>query len=208
MKTRFTLGILTVSVLIVGAAIGLWWRNQPEPNVNIYEPVPCIYADTITQTTAVPDWVTQTQLPSRSIDQEKLSPYEPLEEFTVDGQPVAWQTKNGVVVVDNRVFSDLQFIDVSGFSGDVTPTVIGQVMEVDLKEEEWRKLLEFLLKSHLIRTYAHLEADVCLDEENNTDTAYFGHFSGAHRYCTSDCYEKPLEFTFSVDKQTGNITIR
>lgn len=209
MKTRFTLGVVAVVVALIGLALVLWWKYQPEPNVNVYEPIGCIYSTTITQTTAVPDWITENQLKARSIDQAKFTPYQPLQDLTLDGQPIAWQTSNGTVV-DNEIFSDLQFVDVIGFAGDLTPTptVIGQITETDLKDDEWRTVVKFLLKSHVIRTYVHLESDVCLDQESNETKIYTAHFSGVHRYCTNDCYEDPYEFTLAVDKQTGNITIQ
>lgn len=207
MKTRFTIGIVTVVVALIGLALGLWWKYQPEPSVN-FEPVRCIYSDTILSGTAVPNWTTETRLEARKIDEEKFTPYEPLQELTVDEQPLAWTTGGGKVVVDDEIFSDLQFIDVIGFGGDSAPTVIGQVMETDLKDEEWRTLLEFLTKSHVVRTYVHLESELCLVEENNTETEYQAHFTAVHRYCTNDCYEDPFEFTVVVDKQSGDITLQ
>lgn len=208
MKTRFTIGVAITIVVLIGLALGLWWKFQPEPNVNIYEPMGCLYSDTITSTTAVPDWTTQTKLEARSIDTEKFSPYTPLEDLTLDDQPLAWETTSGKVVVDNEIFSDLQFVDVTGFTGELVPFVIGQLTETDLKDDEWRTVLEFLLKSHVIKTYAHLEAEVCLAEEVNSDTEYSAYFSAVHRYCTSDCYEVPYAFTVKVNKQTGNISIQ
>lgn len=208
MKTRFTIGIAVTLLVLIGLALGLWWKFQPEPNVNIYEPIGCMYSETITEVTAVPDWTTQTRLEARSIDKEKFSPYTPLENVTLDDQPLAWETTSGKVVVDNEIFSDLQFVDVTGFTGDLIPFVIGQVTETDLKDEEWRTVLEFLLKSHVIKTYVHLEAEVCLAEEVNSDTEYSAYFSAVHRYCTSDCYEEPYAFTVKVNKQTGNISIQ
>lgn len=208
MKNRLILGMGIVVAVVFGVLAAIWWKMQLEPNVNIYEPIGCMYSITITENTAVPDWITETHLKSQRIDQEKLIPYEPLGDMTLDGQPIAWQKANGNVVMDNKIFSDLQFIDVTGFAGDLTPTVIGQITETDLTDDEWRTVLEFLLKSHVIRTYVHLEADLCLDQESNEAESYLAHFTGVHRYCTSECYEKPFEFTLSVDKQSGNISIQ
>lgn len=207
MKTRWAIVIILLSSLLMGAATFFWWQQQSEPMVN-FEPMRCIYSDTIEDDTAVPDWTTDNSIQARSIDPEKFSPYAPLQELTLDDQPLLWERDSGQVVLDNEIFSDLQFVDVTGFSGETIPTVVGQITETDLTDEEWRTVLEFLLKSHLIRTYVHLESELCLDQETNSETAYTTHFTAVHRYCTSDCYEKPFEFTVTVDKQTKKINVQ
>lgn len=209
MKTRFIIGSIVVAILIIGAFLLFWWNNQPEPEVNI-EPIPmkCIYSETISNGTAVPNWTTESVIEAKRIDEDKMNPFEPLQSLTLDDQPLAWTTASNKVVVNNEIFSDLRFIKVTGFMGDAAPTVIGQITETDLEDAEWRTVLEFLLKSHIVKTYAHLESELCLEEEVNSDEEYKAHFSGVHRYCTNDCYEKPLDFSVIVDKKTKNITVQ
>lgn len=194
-------------VVLTGMALVLWWKQPEEPIINS-TPMTCISSVTINDSTAIPSWTTQTVIPAQSKRDEKLTPYEPLANLKFDNQPLALQTQDGSVVVDNEIFSDLQTADVANYSGDFPPTIIGQITETDLTQEEWRSLVDFLLKSHIIRTYAHLESELCLDEEDNSDTVYIAHFSGVHRYCTNDCYEQPLNFTLQVDKNSGTISVQ
>lgn len=211
MKTRFTLAIIILLIFLTAGATVVWWYAQPQPVNNEelanFQPMTCLYSTTITSSTAVPNWTTETVLQARSIDKSNFTPYEPLEDLNIDGQSIAWVNKKGMVVVDNEIFSDLRFVDVSGFTGDLVPMVVGQMTETDLKDEEWRTVLEFLLNSHVIKTYAHLESELCLDQEENTESAYVAHFKAVHRYCTSDCYEVPYEFTLQVNKQTKEISV-
>lgn len=207
MKAWLTVGGVVLPVVLIGTALVLWWKQPEEPILNS-TPMSCINRFTINDSTAIPSWTTQTVIPAQSKRDEKLIPYEPLASFKFDEQPLALQTQDGTVVVDNEIFSDLQTVDVANYSGDFPPTIIGQITETDLTQEEWRILVDFLLKSHIIRTYAHLESELCMDEEVSSDSEYTAHFSGVHRYCTNDCYEQPLDFTLQVDKQSRSISVQ
>jgi hypothetical protein len=53
----------------------------------------------------------------------------------------------------------------------------------------------------------HLEAELCLVNEKNSESSYSAHFNGTHIYYTNKRNERSLSFTVLVEKGTGIMTL-
>ena len=110
------------------------------------------------------------------------------------------------VAVNDQVFSDLKRGDAAR-KADEKDQNIGFIKEKALGLYNPRELVQFLLESHVIITYWHIESKLTLkDEEENRDL-YKARFTGNHIYFTNKKNVSPLDFTVSIDKKTGEIRV-
>ena len=110
------------------------------------------------------------------------------------------------VAVNSRYFSDLR-------RGDATRLGMGQAHRVGVFRDltfarlKPRDLVMFLVKSQLIETYWHLEAQLKMLREEDRPDAYQAWFHGVHTYFTNDQHDETFAFTVTVDKKTGEMTL-
>jgi hypothetical protein len=206
-RSELVLG-LTFLILLAGAvAFGYVHYSPATPQTTAYQS--CIYHDTIDESNALTNWkVNQTQ-DTATITIDRFNVFTPLEEWTINDQPLAWyNSQDNATVLDDRVFGTLTPVDVTNFGPDTPPITVGQLKSTaTIQDSDWQKIVLFLVESHIIKTYVHLESDVCLDQATNTPQLYSAHFTGQHTYCTNDCYTKDLNFTVKIDKSTLEITV-
>lgn len=70
-----------------------------------------------------------------------------------------------------------------------------------------RDVARFLVASELVRTYAHLEARLCLHAEENVKDRYVAHFRGEHTYFTSKRHQDRYAFRIELSRTTGEISV-
>lgn len=172
--------------------------NNPTPKP-VQLPNKCEWQQTITETTAIPSWQTYNTIPAVTIADEL---YDPI----AAGSPFLWYDANkSAVLLDDRYFTDFTTVDATNVSAE--PIVITTVSPEIYTVMTPRELVIALIETHLIRTYAQLEADVCLTAQEETKAgANVFHFSAVHRYCTNDCYEKEYSFRVII-AATGKISV-
>lgn len=106
------------------------------------------------------------------------------------------------VVVNNTYFSDLTTVDATDTSERrMIGTYIGPESHTP------KNVIISLIKSQVISTYWHLQADLCLTQEDDTDSVYRAHFNGSHEYCTNECITEDYEFIIEYDKESGDILL-
>ena len=132
------------------------------------------------------------------------TPVKATAQFTVDGAPMLFFTQDGSqAVVDSRVFSDLTVVDVTALSAGAVAKVGTFLARGKLGH---RALLEFLVRSDVIRTWAHLESEVCLTAESEGDPIWRAEFTGEHTYFTNRENHGALAFVVEVAGD-GTITV-
>ena len=108
------------------------------------------------------------------------------------------------VVLNTKYLGDIQKTDAIRLP---KIAIIGTYTDLLQKDKWYRRITEFLLKSWLIETYGHVSADICLIEEEETNTIYIAHFDAIHHYCTSECIDEPYAFSIMLDKKSNTITL-
>jgi hypothetical protein len=109
--------------------------------------------------------------------------------------PVFWfSADRRDVVVDRAFSSDLTVVD-------LTRLQAGERFEVGtlapaLREAPGREVLALLLRADVLRSYAHLEGTVCLDEEQADAGGYRAALHGEHVFFTSKKNVRPFAFGF------------
>lgn len=129
-----------------------------------------------------------------------------LDRYTVDGEPLlAIDRKNRRVIVNEKHLSDIERPDATRLGSDER-FVVGTVKTKALLSRP-RDLTRFLVESELIQTYAHLESELSLVEEDDGSKLYRATLTGRHVYYTNEANEGPLSFVVEIDKKTGTVTI-
>lgn len=135
-----------------------------------------------------------------------LQIHEPLAEFHTGGHPwLAIDARGRRVVVDAARFSDLQRPDATRLQPGER-VAMGEVRDPDLLQEPLR-LGEFLLRSHLIETVAHLHAEVALQQLADQGNLLHLEYRGHHVYFTSERNVRPLAFALHIDLTSGALEV-
>jgi len=141
---------------------------------------------------------------SADIDPETMTPVAAVQAIEVAGEPVFWWTaKKDAAMVDADIAGSLK-------SKDAFVLRPGErfelgTLEVDaagrLDGIQW---LELLSRAHVIGTYAHLEATLCVERQvgaPGTDDGYRAFVRAQHVYYTNERNEDAYAFTFGVDPE-------
>lgn len=135
-----------------------------------------------------------------------LQAHEPLAEFHTEARPwLAIDPRGRRVVVDAARFSDLQRPDATRLQPGER-VAMGQVRDPDLLKTPLR-LGEFLLRSHLIETVAHLHAEVALQHMSDQGGVLHLDYRGHHVYFTSERNVRPLAFALHIDLTSGALAV-
>lgn len=110
------------------------------------------------------------------------------------------------VAVNERWFSDI-------VRGDATRLAKGQEHRLgEFRDRAFqrlkpRDLVLFLLRSQLIETYWHLEAELTMTGEEDLPDSYRAAFRGVHAYFTDTREESAYAFSVVIDRRTGVMTL-
>jgi len=172
-----------------------------ETNTNTIAWSECILQQTIDNQTAIPHWSELDVIPAAATYGEL---YEPI----AAGSPFVWyDALADRALLDDRYLTDFTTVDVTNIYLAEEPIPLTTVASDIFSIVTPRELVMLLIETHLIQTYAHLNADICLTAEEDTPAGdYSVHFSAVHRYCTNDCYEEDYTFTVTIDA-TGQISV-
>lgn len=110
------------------------------------------------------------------------------------------------VVINSLYFSDLLKADGTRREPGDTQ-VIGYFKDLGFKRLSPRQLTLFLIESQIIQTYWHVEAELSLFSEEETEDLYSAQFKGQHIYFTNERNASPLDFTVHIDKRNGEMTV-
>lgn len=110
------------------------------------------------------------------------------------------------VAVNSRYFSDLHRGDATRLGMGQTH-VLGKFLDLTFTRLKPSELVMFLLKSQVIETYWHLEAELRLLRIEDSPAAYRALFHGVHTYFTNDRNEQSFAFVVAIDKKTGEMTL-
>lgn len=114
--------------------------------------------------------------------------------------------KNKFITVEKTFFSDLKKADATRLKvGE--KQVIGRINLNVLKSIDYRTLSCFLIESHIITTFWHIESNLCMIKEENLDASYKAVFTGEHIYFTNKKHKAALNFSVLIDKKTGEMSI-
>jgi hypothetical protein len=135
-----------------------------------------------------------------------LQAHEPLAEFHTEARPwLAIDPRGRRVVVDAARFGDLQRPDATRLQPGES-VAMGQVRDPELLKNPQR-LGEFLLRSHLIETVAHLHAEVALQHMADQGGVLQLDYRGHHVYFTSERCVRPLAFALQIDVASGALVV-
>jgi hypothetical protein len=119
-------------------------------------------------------------------------------QFQISGHPLLYFTEDRkAVVVDKRYFSDLAAIDVPGLPKGERK-VVGTATAEARAAMKGREILEFLVKTDVLRIYWHVEGEACLLTEDSSAGAYKAEIEGSHIYFTNHRNQKQFALTFEI----------
>ena len=110
------------------------------------------------------------------------------------------------IVINSLYFSDLLKADGTRREHDGTQ-VIGYFKDLGFKRLSPRQLTLFLIESQIIQTYWHIEAELSLFSEKDTEDIYSAQFKGQHIFFTNDRNTNELNFTVSIGKKNGRMEL-
>lgn len=143
---------------------------------------------------------------AENLEGSDFKPLPALGKYTVSGMVLIGRSeKLRRVAVEASVFSDLK-------RADVTRKIQGRLHIGTYRDTSFsiltpRVLAEFLIESHIIITYWHIESHVCLAGEKETASTYIAYYKGKHIYFTNSKNEGSLDFSVIIDKETGNMFV-
>lgn len=108
------------------------------------------------------------------------------------------------IVIDEDYFGTLSRVNVST-NNRQKKILLGKVTSKALNTFPPRAILEFLIEKHIIITYAHIGASLCLISEMQTPNEYTAVISGVHTYYTNKKNTGKIHFNFSIDFSTGQM---
>ncbi len=84
---------------------------------------------------------------------------------------------------------------------------VGEYKETDFNEFTPREVTRFLLKSNILSSYDHTHANLCLEEESDSDEEYRASYKATHYYYTNESNEETYKFEIALDKESGKIKL-
>lgn len=189
----------------------LWSEPEPTPvNTAVVIEETCLAERTISDATNfLTTWSWDGSLPALSAATATAYPdiKQNQEDYFIADQPLLlWDEATGTVGVNNAYFSELKFVDATTLTGQ--PFTVGTLNTAQLTDTELQQVMLFLMDTLVIRTYAHIDADVCLDNEIDSADQYLAHISAVHRFCTNSCDEAAYDFSVTINKATGQIVVQ
>jgi hypothetical protein len=134
------------------------------------------------------------RFPAARIQPKRDKPLQWLSDFTVNGVPVFWMSGNGKQpVVDNRVLSDLERVDIFSLSVGEQKAVGRALVPIDPVA-----LAVALIEAEVILTYVHIESKIRLDTQFQVKDTMELRFSGEHLYYTNEENRSPLAFMVKI----------
>lgn len=129
-----------------------------------------------------------------------------LADYRLAGQPwLAVEETRRRVVVLGRLFGPLTRPDVTCLPPGAR-RAIGVVRLPDLPGGA-AVLVRFLIRSQLVRTYGHLEAQLCLVREEERHGVHAACFTGHHTCYTQRREQNPLDFTLEIHLASGEMFV-
>lgn len=125
--------------------------------------------------------------------------------FGLEENITGFNVENGKLVVNKNYFSDLSIRRAN--YGNEQYEAIGTYKDLTFSEQLPRDVAISLLQSGVIKTYSHLDADICLTLETETEEYYALEFIGTEFLCTSECYSEDYSFSVTIDKENGDIIL-
>lgn len=110
------------------------------------------------------------------------------------------------IVLNSLYFSDLLKADGTRRESGGTQ-VIGYFKDLGFKRLSPRQLTLFLIESQIIQTYWHVEAELSLLSEEETEDLYSALFKGQHIFFTNERNTNELNFTVSIGIKDGRMEI-
>lgn len=109
-------------------------------------------------------------------------------------------------VLSSEYFSPLTRVDAVRMEpGQVKE--IGTLLNASANPLGFRDVALFLLESQIITTYWHIESRLCMVSENDSRDLYKAHFRGVHVYYTNKYNEEKLDFSISINKNSGRMLL-
>lgn len=114
-----------------------------------------------------------------------------------------WTFSKGTALADPSEWTDLAPADATALTA---PVVVGVASVVVRKATPPRQLVEMLLRSLTIRTFVHVEAEVCLESEQENAAQYVATFRATHTFYTQKKNVQPYRFSVTLDHTSGVVT--
>ncbi len=134
-------------------------------------------------------------------------PVKALLPYAVHGNPLMFVLEDtGEAVVNAKYFSELCRVDATLIEPG-RKKEIGRFLHASPSPALLRDIALFLLGSQIINTYWHVESQLCLAVETDSDDIYKASFSGIHKFYTNKYNEEKLNFSVTIDKRTGAIEL-
>jgi hypothetical protein len=89
----------------------------------------------------------------------------------------------------------------------LTKFEVGEYKQTNFEEFSPREVTQFLLKSNILNSYWHTDADLCLEKEEDTADEYRASYKATHYYYTNESNEETYKFEIALDKESGKIKL-
>lgn len=149
-------------------------------------------------------------LKADAIDGKLFTPLQSLRKYNIGGAPLLGKSmERRRVVINKRFFSDIERGDATRMKvGDKeAPAVMGKILNRSFKSLKPRDLALFLVEAEIVVTYWHIESNLCLFKEEDSDGIYTAYFKGSHTYYTNERNDPHIEFGIRIDKKSGELSL-
>jgi hypothetical protein len=130
--------------------------------------------------------------------------------FTWLDRPVLWfaPDREQVVLRSDAFLTDFSAIDATSLAPTgAEGVVLGKAAPDFVAALGPQRFAEFLMRSELIRIYAHIGGWVCLQAESQGAEGWVGEYRGEHTYFTNDEQHGSIAFSVRIAAD-GTITVR
>ncbi len=123
-----------------------------------------------------------------------------------DSDPVLFESREEKkIYIDEAYFSDLVRVDLTGLQEE--SYTVGTYKKINEDSSKPAEVVDFLLESNILKSYRHLNSDMCLVTEEDNEESYVAKFDATHYYCTNGCHEADYQFSVHINQSSGEIRV-
>lgn len=129
-----------------------------------------------------------------------------LKTYLYRGKPLlAIDRKRRKVFVNGEVFGKVHRPDATRLAAGESVTI--GILRKPQAFADMAVLAEFLLRAQIVRTYAHLRAELTQTAQRETSATYLAEYQGLHEYYTNARHSVPIRFAIVVNRNSGEMKV-
>jgi hypothetical protein len=118
---------------------------------------------------------------------------------------LVWHSDDGKqAFVNAEFFSDVNRIHLTRLD---SRREVGIAKAALLAEWNAKRIFQFLIRSNILSSYIHTDAELCLTDVDDNEETYEERYDAVHSYYTNQKNQDDYQFLIQIDKKTGLISV-